>query len=815
MSRRDRPSAHHRSVPAVESPEAARARVQSLIAAGKTREALDLAKQLLKETRSVEAEALVIEAYEARIGAMLAQGLHDEARALVALVGERFPAYRRRIAPLMSHSTAVAASDLRALLAELAAATPARRTEIEAILTRELRDPRLLADADTVPADDPLRRAAGAVSDLLAAVTSGPLRTGALAALDGIPRHSPLAPWKLLIRALDAYYRRADGTMIANLDAIPPRAAPARLAPVLRHLIGEPGGPDQRSPAAGALVKGVSGTRAMLRQHLPRLDRALEARDRGAALATVERIMPLFEFEPAPVKRSFAATILWRWHGLNLNPKPLIEALRRDRRDLDWQRETQRLIAITIERVGAWDEALLVWDAYLTAATRARAMPATGRAPARVLLHMAELFPKDRDDVLDTLGVDSDTELEALVQAGEFPECFDRGRLLARARHADPDPRVFRALVAHWEPLDPRRAETEAEAWREAHPRDLEPLLHLARAAERRGAHQKALELLDTAEAINRLHPEVRQSRFRLLLASAERRIREGRFALALADLDRLDKEPLAATGDTWAYLAALRSVATRRNGDGADAARLHEQLASRLGSPTLLALISSSVAECVGGEPLDEPAPASPAEAVQALARASDLLRAMDRPLAVMPALLARVERDLGGASAADLHSLCVGGIGMGRPSLTYAAAGEGLATEGPLLHRFLLARGRALSAASSHRDRDRAGPCLRAARELAGRARDMDAVREASTAIDALARRSDSAPPWARHMPVADAEPPTAQEIARLITAERSRRQAPSFTAEKVRRKRRKAPRQRQPDLFDDFLAFMDKPL
>jgi len=71
---------------------------------------------------------------------------------------------------------------------------------------------------------------------------------GRLAALDQVPRHSPLAPWKLLIRALDAYYRRADGAALANLDAIPPRAAPARLVPVLRHLIGEPGALDQRSP---------------------------------------------------------------------------------------------------------------------------------------------------------------------------------------------------------------------------------------------------------------------------------------------------------------------------------------------------------------------------------------------------------------------------------------------------------------------------------------------------------------------------------------------------------------------------------------
>ena len=49
---------------------------------------------------------------------MLAQGLHDEATALAALVGERFPAHRQRIAPLVSQSKAIAAGDLGVLLAE-------------------------------------------------------------------------------------------------------------------------------------------------------------------------------------------------------------------------------------------------------------------------------------------------------------------------------------------------------------------------------------------------------------------------------------------------------------------------------------------------------------------------------------------------------------------------------------------------------------------------------------------------------------------------------------------------------------------------
>jgi len=145
---------------------------------------------------------------------------------------------------------------------------------------------------------------------------------------------------------------------------------------------------------------------------------------------------------------------------------------------------------------------------------------------------MAALFPSDPEEVWEVLDVESEEALQRHVRAGQLPACFDRDGLLERARQADPDPQVFRALVAHHDQRQPKRAEAAAEAWRRAHPQDLEPLLYLIRAAERRGAVRKALNLLAEAESINRVHPEVRQSRFRLLLAGAERRIKEGKLAL-------------------------------------------------------------------------------------------------------------------------------------------------------------------------------------------------------------------------------------------------------------------------------------------
>ena len=129
-----------------------------------------------------------------------------------------------------------------------------------------------------------------------------------------------------------------------------------------------------------------------------------------------------------------------------------------------------------------------------------------------------------------------------------------------------------------------------------------------------------------------------------------------------------------------------------------------------------------------------------------------------------------------------------------MGRPALTYRAAGRGLALSDPLAYRFLLARGQALCACVAHNAQERARTCLRAARELAGRARDMEAVREASVALDSL-------PDWGMFDAVltgmlsAPTETTlTQEEIAHIIERERRNRTTPQFPATPTSRKRRR---------------------
>src|SRR5215470_681507 len=240
--------------------EAWRMHIESLIASGKSRDAVEAAKQYLKHAPGPDAEALAVKAYAARIAALQATGLHREAQAIGALVRERFPAHQGQVAVLMRPS-AVSTGNFDVLLAELVTADASRRRELEVLLGRGLTDPAVLAESPVLPADHPLKHMARAVSDAFTTVTTSPLPAETLANLSEIPQHSLLAPWKLVIRALDAFYRHDDAAVLANLSGIPADSGPARLAPVLRRLVGEHGLSAERSSATITLIEHVRGPR--------------------------------------------------------------------------------------------------------------------------------------------------------------------------------------------------------------------------------------------------------------------------------------------------------------------------------------------------------------------------------------------------------------------------------------------------------------------------------------------------------------------------------------------------------------------------
>ncbi|NOT56136.1 MAG: hypothetical protein HOP18_16170 [Deltaproteobacteria bacterium] len=791
--------------------------VDALLAAGKTHDAVEAAKQLLKNAPGPEAEALVVKAYQARLQALIASGLQKEAQALGRLVIERFPAHRNMIQGLLRHSELLA-ENFQKLLTDLLASEGERRRELEALLTRRLIDPGILVRSTVLPEEHPFKRAAAIVSELFTAVTTGPLPEGALLPLNDIPRQSPLAPWKLLIRAFDAFYRRNDEAALANLAGIAPDAGPAPLVSVLRRLMGAtPAGvPNETSLslAVTTVMNRVRGDRSVIQAHLTQLSRALGAHQEKQALGAVQALIPLFRAAPLMQWRTFLVTLLYHWHKHGLQPEGLFRLFPTNQSDPD----ILRLVALTLERV-AWEEALDWWANYVAVAQQKGVLAKQGPDIARVWLRMASLFPADPLEVLDVFDAESEEDLREQIRSGELPAHADRETLLKHAHTADPSTRTFQALVAHYDQWgDSKRAEAEAEAWRQASPQELDPLLHLIRAAERRGASRKALDLLAQAETLNRLHPDVRQSRFRLLLASAERRMREGKVNLALEDLEQLAQEPRAAEGEVKAYLFALSWAAALKSKNSDGATRLEQGFRSMIANSVLADLVTDSLTESVKVKFPPQASTPSPEEAIDGLVRAYALFQSVDRSLPIPDMkVLTQIEKHLSHASLTQLHALCQSGMLMGRPTLTYLAAGHGLTQEGPLQHRFLLARGQTLIGSQGFQQQTRARRCLQAARVLAGRARDLDAVREASQALESLPSElgllSTLLPPG--FGPPPEEAEPTPEEIAVTINVERGSRHPPRLATKKPARLARpkKPKRDRAPfDMLEEMLSFLD---
>ena len=103
MSQNDKPNRGKVSQPALfDLPPAdvqprEREKVAQLIAAGKSAQAVDFAKEIHKRSHSAASETLLLEAYGARLASLLERGLEKEANALIDLARERYPSAGERL----------------------------------------------------------------------------------------------------------------------------------------------------------------------------------------------------------------------------------------------------------------------------------------------------------------------------------------------------------------------------------------------------------------------------------------------------------------------------------------------------------------------------------------------------------------------------------------------------------------------------------------------------------------------------------------------------------------------------------------------
>ena len=200
---------------------------------------MDIAKQVHKRLGNAASEALLVDAYMARIRSLAERNLDAEARALQGLVNR---ATRRR-----ANVCGRSAASLKARSGEIEPCWncwrtrpwPAeKRAAIETAIRGAAGDPERISRCAVLPPEHPLRVAAGAVAQALEAATTGPVAAEKLA-LPEVSRQSPLAPWKMLLRAIASLYGNEVELCAKYLAAVEPGAAAARLVPPMRAMLGK------------------------------------------------------------------------------------------------------------------------------------------------------------------------------------------------------------------------------------------------------------------------------------------------------------------------------------------------------------------------------------------------------------------------------------------------------------------------------------------------------------------------------------------------------------------------------------------------
>jgi hypothetical protein len=725
--------------PATDVPPKERAQVEQLIANGKCGVAVDIAKQAHKRFGNAASEALLVDAYVARIIELAERKLDVEARALLEQVHQRHPSSHERLREVAATLKA-RGGDMQALLELLA--DPSLPAETRAVVEARIRgaagDPGRIARCEALPPEHPLRVAAGAVVRALEAVTSGPVAAERLA-LPEISRHSPLAPWKMLLRATNAFYGHQDALCEKYLAAIEPTAAAARLVPAVRAMMGQK---QKLTPAAEALVKQAGGEFAALRATLVTLDQALDKKNQTLALQETGKAVTLCkQVCPGLVERlKQHISVRAMMAGAKADRVPAAMGGPCLKNAYFW-----RLLARGYEETPgdpvAIPLACSVWEEFRRHAVHEKWFPANGPEIATLYVHMADLWRRisedDRDHVAHRFfatfrGHREDyagqpAEIRALMPAPGPPKLYyvSPDGLLERACEADPCAENFQRWL-HWvKQNEPGRAIFVADRWMAALPQDIPPVLHLMQSAEKSNALKKAFKLMEQAERLDGLNPEVRQARLRLLISLATRHLQQKKTHLAEPELRQIEALPQAQQGDRPALAAALRWVFWTLRGEAAQADAARAAVVRLLGGEPAAQIVLKAVAGACKFKEKVPDAVSTRAPLAAAFGRACALGEDMGLPIEIPRALSSQLMREL---SAGDVVGDAAGLAPLGEAALrkcnfdlAYAVSAAGLKLAQDRWAEFLFLRARCLADGE-----DRQGLCAAAANELARRQRN-----------------------------------------------------------------------------------------
>ena len=731
------------------------AEVRRLIAAGKCKQAVEVAKTEHKRSPTSESERLLVDAYLARIEQFQQKGAAEDAQVLINLVRGRFPRYQGELAGLLVRGAAVAGriDDLVAPLADPNVSSQTRES-VEAAIRRELVDLRGLANTTRLGPDHPLKTAAAAAWRAFEAVTTGPV-TDAQVELPEISRRGPLAGWKLLVRAIASFYRGDDSGCRRALEAIPEDAAVRRLVPVLtRMLDGSPPGPG----LSGALHSRIVGGDRSLPEALERVEHAFEYDDlthlkrsiqaalQACAASHPEQYERLRQHisarcmvEDVPVEEVREATgstlknaYFWRLlsHAAEYDQDPLSAAVY-------WERFVRHAV----------QEGWFAADSLEAAVVYQRAAELLATVPRRRLEQR-----RDRAgwfELLTGYYRGQPPEVAALAPHSDqtAKAALDPNYLFDNAARIHPTPELFRKWwnwANTWN-LTKAGKEYVLEQWRQKLPRDPDPLLHLSELAESRRALNLALKHLSEADAIDPINPRVRKARVRLTLAMTWKHFSDRNIRLVSQDLGELEGLGVMGEGDRGAFLLMLRAAldALRQNWGGARQAS--QAVVERLGP-----LAARALAESVGHSArlpvsaewptIPKAKPSSGREAAEAIARlavlAEDVGVELQRPREWDKSINKFLKSAKDPLPPASLLALGRAALAARNQPQAYLASTAGLRTSsGTAAARFLLLRARSLT---EFWQRRRAVQCLRAALDLAQQANDAELMDQITGEMD-----------------------------------------------------------------------------
>ncbi|MBZ5623618.1 MAG: hypothetical protein LAQ69_33575 [Acidobacteriia bacterium] len=763
--------------------------MKQLIADDKSGRAVDLAKDVHHRRQSPDSEALLLDAYGARIRSLMGRNLEREAKALVDLVRERFPSARDRMAEWTS-VFAARQGDLDALLAPLndASLLPERHAAIAAVIRHDAVDLRALAACRTLAPEHPLRTAADALWKAFEAVTSGPVAEEALA-LPEVSRQSPLAPWKMLVRAIAAYYRREDALCEKYLAAVEPQSAAARLAPALRALTHQK--QQTLTSAVAALVSQASGNLETLRVTLKRLDQALDRRDKSVSLQEIRNAMAACRQAEPGLLEHLKQHISIRAMVAGLKVDAVATAMggtslknayfwRLRARAAEEDKSSQMSIPL----------ACSLWEEFRRHAVHEGWFPGEGPAVAALYLHIADLWhrisPDEIADVqsrfFETFGGHADyyrgqpPEIRAVMLQKYDQDFYYLSSLqaLERASKADPCSETFQKWLRCAVDGSPGLCDDVAERWCAALPNDIPPLLHLMESSEKRNALQKAFKFMERAERVDGLNADVRRARLRLLVSMATRHLRDKKAHLAERELRQLEALPQAQQGDRPAFVSALRWAWGQLGSTLQAAADAHAEAVRLLGGELAAQIVFRGVSQQCGMRDIEPAAPPKSVPLAATIGRACALGDDMGIPCQIPQSLFDRLAREL---SAKDFTAPVPPLLALGEAAvrqelfpMAYAIAGAGLAQGPEGQARFLFLRARGLPPW----EEERRTTCLAVASELARHQRDSDL-------LNRIGEWRDEEMEWLGFSPDAEAKSISTEEIGRVVEREAKERGYP----------------------------------